>query len=396
MLSDKSVQAQKVLDRIHAVSKRIGRFAVTKKVTTSRLFYTALRDLDEISNRLFATAGNAANTLMEEITEIEESLSRFLKPEEDKRIDDSHTSAEASEGGVEGILEILRQTVEKVRVLERSWEFQLQLWNEKKDLCKQLDCSTDQFTYGSSSFATWKKVACSPCFRRAMHAGAKAVIFGSSTGLLAFYTSALYPQSTCVGYEVAPSLHAHASKLCKEFPVANIEFRLEDMLTANITDANIVILTSLCWDEITRQSVAVKLAKELLPGSVVIDYRDSTFSIVPLLDMDRSHYSPSLVPARFTKSNEGPVECHADKTHGKTPDGHRGVKALRKLYSPHDLFAKAELGNMGNSENTSGMNACIPSSSTYRPYRVFKLGGIVQGVCSWNDAQRIYLYECYQ
>jgi hypothetical protein len=41
--------------------------------------------------------------------------------------------------------------------------------------------------------------------------------------------------------------------------VENVDCKLQDMMKANISSANVVVLTSLCWDEATRRAVAHKV-----------------------------------------------------------------------------------------------------------------------------------------
>ena len=50
------------------------------------------------------------------------------------------------------------------------------------------------------------------------------------------------------------------------------------MMTADVSDSDIIILTSLCWDEDTRKCIANKLSNEMKSGAVVVDYRADTFS----------------------------------------------------------------------------------------------------------------------
>lgn len=43
-------------------------------------------------------------------------------------------------------------------------------------------------------------------------------------------------------------------------PAGSVSFCLEDMMSADVKDAQIVVLTSLCWDIKTRRSVARKVS----------------------------------------------------------------------------------------------------------------------------------------
>ena len=44
-------------------------------------------------------------------------------------------------------------------------------------------------------------------------------ILGSSSGLLAFYTIALFPHCYCIGYEILPTLHQLAREVTETFSI---------------------------------------------------------------------------------------------------------------------------------------------------------------------------------
>jgi len=50
------------------------------------------------------------------------------------------------------------------------------------------------------------------------------------------------------------------------------------MMHADVSQTDVLVLTSLCWDKETRKRVAHKLSSEMKLGSVVVDYRGETFS----------------------------------------------------------------------------------------------------------------------
>jgi hypothetical protein len=107
-------------------------------------------------------------------------------------------------------------------------------------------------------------------------------------------TQALYPCAVkIVGYEVLPTLYKISVALKSAYvPDSRISFKLLDMMEADVSDADIIILTSLCWDKDTRQRVAHKLSRETrtFPQTLIIDYRSNTFSEFGL-DANTSHYN---------------------------------------------------------------------------------------------------------
>lgn len=89
------------------------------------------------------------------------------------------------------------------------------------------------------------------------------IIFGSSQGLLSFFTSFAYPHCICRGYEVLPALHEVSTSIRKRYNLKNVHFYLEDMMNADVSSASVIVLTSLCWDVKTRKAVALKLSQEV-------------------------------------------------------------------------------------------------------------------------------------
>jgi hypothetical protein len=106
----------------------------------------------------------------------------------------------------------------------------------------------------------------------------KYVVFGSSTGWLVFYAAATFRGARCEGFEILETLHATASHTLalteKEASrKMNVIFHNADMLSSSLYDAGIIVLTSMCWDDIVYAQTLEKLAEELRAGAFVIDYR---------------------------------------------------------------------------------------------------------------------------
>ncbi len=158
------------------------------------------------------------------------------------------------------------------------------------------------FSYGSTTFSLWQQLTESNTYKehlRSLLSNANSVprvrvlVLGSSQGLLGMYTHAIvcdqfeemYPNGigsgpissicTCEGYEVMPLLQEKSCSLSTVYlqqiyhargaDQVNDEafhFHLQDMLAAPqsvVRSSDIVILTSLCWDDATRRKIAMKV-----------------------------------------------------------------------------------------------------------------------------------------
>ena len=54
--------------------------------------------------------------------------------------------------------------------------------------------------------------------------------------------------------------------------VPGVSFHAKDMLKSDLGDTSIVMLASFCWDRALHKQAAAKLSKELMRGSIVVDY----------------------------------------------------------------------------------------------------------------------------
>jgi len=168
------------------------------------------------------------------------------------------------------------RVVTHLTAVEHSLDFQMRLVGAMKQMGASTDYTEANFSYGSTPFVSWRRVFDSPRLDAAMKEAAagrgKYVVFGSSIGWLAFYGACSYRTST-VGVEIMQYLVDVASEARATLSVDGVEFIHEDMLQYNLTDARVVMLTSQCWDEQLIAAVHAKLAKEMEPGALVVDYR---------------------------------------------------------------------------------------------------------------------------
>lgn len=54
--------------------------------------------------------------------------------------------------------------------------------------------------------------------------------------------------------------------------VPGVSFHAKDMLKSDLGNTSIVMLASFCWDRALYKQAAAKLSKELMHGSIVMDY----------------------------------------------------------------------------------------------------------------------------
>ena len=296
--------AQWCLDQIHNLARALGASASTHDTSgvKRRAVCALLKEVMGISDVLFESGGDNVEGVKESLKCVVDVATKLGVSFEEPRCRETEASENAllvklemEEDGLD--LRPLSYILRSVKQMERSWSFQHSLWQDKQALSLATDCSMDNLTYGTTSLHLWQKVMSSGPVRERLSSGigATVLVFGSSVGLLAFMTSALYPTTDVkiVGYEIMPTLHSISVALKTAYmPNSNLEFKLQDMLTANIRDADLIVLTSLCWDKGTRKRVALKLSSEVrsLPPPLVIDYRTNTFSEFSL-DSSNSHYN---------------------------------------------------------------------------------------------------------
>ena len=392
--------AQYTIDKIHGLVLSLESFIRRKDLSFSkineRLAIGALKDINKLTEKLFDNGGSNAVDIIEQLGEIDDLIIKLndkrkglgLDNDELNRIkqDEAHLNSDVINCPL--TLKSLRDIISSVKISEKTFSFQHSLWLEKKATAKLLDCSIEQLTYGSSSIDLWIKLVGSDVWKDAIYSNVsahdnenpKVVIFGSSQGLLSFYSSALNyifhkNNITVIGYEILPYLYNKASSLLTEHwqlhcHIGNeVRFLNENMMNANVNDANIVILTSLCWDMKTRQNVAIKLSNEMKkPNSIVIDYRDDTFKISGL---DYNYYKQEIEDTQDIDIIE------------------QSGESIKKMSI--DNMKKALFNALNHIDR---LNDPIVSKKTTKrsTVRRFNLKDIVSGPASWNINQNLYLY----
>ena len=391
--------AQYVLDKIHGLVLSFESFIRNKEGSkiNERLALGALNDIHKLTEKLFEHSGTNAVDIIEQLDEIDDLLRKLNNKRSISSYDTIRTTTSMNETLLNSdtircpiTLKSLQDIITNVRLIEKTFSFQHKLWLEKNNIAKVLDCSVEQLTYGSSSIDLWMKLVTTVVWKEAIFASTsvdendnpKVIVFGSSQGLLSFYSSALnynYHKNniTVIGYEVLPYLYNKATDLLQDHwqlhcHIGNdVMFFNEDMMSANIKDANIIVLTSLCWDKKTRQRVAKKISNELKkPGSIVIDYRDDTFKISGL---DYNYYQKDSDDRDNRDSRDSREQLTTNRIKKMSIDNMKTAlfNALCTIDRP-----------INDNNETQVSSRC----------RRFKLIDIIEGTTSWNSNQSLYIY----
>ena len=304
----------------------------------------------------------------------------------------------------------LLNIVLSIRKIESTFSFQSMLWRDKHQIAMELNAPPEQFTYGSSLFELWYCLFEHKAFLRRIHNNnnnnkkghsKQVVIFGSSQGLLAAYLAMHHvlrnneneneDDDRCMGechldirgYEVLPSLHKVAVETSLKVELelemskssssrikrtAQCRPLLQDMLSADLHECNVLILCSLCWDASTKEGVAKKALREMPKESLVVDFTCDTFDY----DIGNSSPSPSA-----TVSNQIEGEIMKDENLSLLLDSALTQVSVSK--QANTIICKS------NKEKKKKK----PKS---RRIRIPKLEGFTAGPTSWSDEQALCLY----
>ena len=132
------------------------------------------------------------------------------------------------------------------------------------------------------------------------------------------------------------------------------------MMTASVSDADILVLASLCWDEDTKTKVAQKLARELPNSCLVVDYASDSFS-----------------PGRLHST-----AVSTDKEPRLTETLDKVLFEYLSLTYPRSPLRNIEPAGVLSSMRTTPVT------------RAFQLVEILSGKTSWSGDQNLYLYTC--
>ncbi|PNH09640.1 hypothetical protein TSOC_003722 [Tetrabaena socialis] len=139
--------------------------------------------------------------------------------------------------------------------------------------------SMDNFSYGSTPYASWLQVleAAGSAVRDAMAApGREYVVWGSSCGWLVLYGALTYGWRSR-GVELLSCLHRCAEGAAEAQAgalagTAGVRLVCCDLLHDTVRGAGLVLLADQCWDAQLAAAAAAKLARELPAGALCVSY----------------------------------------------------------------------------------------------------------------------------
>ena len=194
-----------------------------------KAFIAILRDLNTICQNMYENTDNDVTRVFSRIMEVESVIDKLIckfptgtiLTWQDTDDDDDDKVLLQSIPCYGRRFEVLVSILEHIRAFEKTYTFQRQLWLEKKTLVRRIKCSLDQFAYGTTSFSLWRSLLDCKYFNMKIYVkpNPRVYFFGSSHGILCFYTSIYYPQCRCTGYEVLGSLFDQALCLKKTHKV---------------------------------------------------------------------------------------------------------------------------------------------------------------------------------
>ncbi len=177
----------------------------------------------------------------------------------------------------------LARAVRLLRKLEASVDFQAELLAEqiahaRTDADPRTAYTRENFAYGSTPLHAYLTLTrtCAPLAEAVGAAeGAKVVVLGSSLGWLCFYFAAVHG-ARAHGIEILPSLVRHAEGTAAAARIDGATFECADILGPEvgpkIADADVVVLTSQCWDVHLRERVKARLLQRMKVDALAVDY----------------------------------------------------------------------------------------------------------------------------
>ena len=172
--------------------------------------------------------------------------------------------------------EALRHAVRALRALESDVDFQAALLHAQREMAGATGYDATNFAYGSTPLPSWLKVFESAPLRAALRddkgrAALRYYVLGSSLGWLCFYGACVHGLRSH-GIELLPVLAREAIGVARDAEVDGVSFECADMLGCDLSAADILLLTSQCWDGPMLEKLRAKLLRELREGALVIDY----------------------------------------------------------------------------------------------------------------------------
>jgi hypothetical protein len=169
--------------------------------------------------------------------------------------------------------------------------------------------SAQNYAYGSTPFPSWLDVCSAPAIAPALAAamaapgGAAHVVWGSSTGWLAFYGALAFGWADNRGVEILPCLVADADATAQHFAVPGVAFSVADLRDSPLSGTGFLELADQCWDGAVVAAARAKIAAELPAGAVVLSYAATCRELPCLRPL-------AVVPARVSWNAEQAMSAY--------------------------------------------------------------------------------------
>ncbi|GMH32345.1 hypothetical protein BSKO_00179 [Bryopsis sp. KO-2023] len=169
----------------------------------------------------------------------------------------------------------LKRVMHDLRMLETDLSFHGGILHDAASLSSSTSYKKTNFAYGSTPLSSWMKVCEHPKVKPLLMQSLKDqklyMVWGSSSGWLVFYGALAYGFKS-VGVELMKTNVASAREIAEQNEVESIEFLHGDLLDSDLSNVGVLVLTSQCWDVDLVAKASAKIALELPPGAVCIDY----------------------------------------------------------------------------------------------------------------------------
>jgi hypothetical protein len=148
-----TLHPQVAIDRIHSLATKIRdsvQFDVAEgsRSSRNRLAIKILQDLDDATESLFASAGIRESVVActETLNEIESDASVLLLSKTGGGMLDLDDTSYSLNPEVGIFTRRMNKLLAAVRSIERTWDFQYELWSQKRTVANDLGCDVRQLT----------------------------------------------------------------------------------------------------------------------------------------------------------------------------------------------------------------------------------------------------------
>jgi len=149
------------------------------------------------------------------------------------------------------------------------------LLDAQLEMARHSSYTQANFAYGSTPLRSWLAVFQAVAMRLgAACSTVRYTVLGSSLGSLSIYGACVYGWRAR-GIELLPLLTRHATRVVRSCGVIGVHFECADMLDCDLSNEDVIMLASQCWDDALVAAVRMKMLNDLPEGSLVVDYTDA-------------------------------------------------------------------------------------------------------------------------